>query len=135
MDSTAEPSPPLAAESASPAPAESSTSSDPAGAPPIPARGPRIAIAYCTQCRWLLRATWLAQELLTTFGTDIGEIAIVPGVGGIFAVIVDGELVWDRKRDGGFPEIGPIKRAVRDRIAPGRALGHTDRAATARTTA
>lgn len=28
---------------------------------------PRIEIVYCTQCRWLLRAGWTAQELLTTF--------------------------------------------------------------------
>ena len=35
---------------------------------------PRITIRYCTQCRWLLRAAWLAQELLSTFGTDLGEV-------------------------------------------------------------
>ena len=27
----------------------------------------RIEIEYCTQCRWMLRAAWVAQELLTTF--------------------------------------------------------------------
>ena len=43
---------------------------------------PRIAIRYCTQCRWLLRAAWLAQELLSTFGTDLGEVALAPGTGG-----------------------------------------------------
>ena len=86
----------------------------------------RIAITYCTQCRWLLRATWVAQELLTTFTTDLGEIALVPGVGGVFTVELDGELLWDRKRDGGFPEIAPLKRLVRDRVAPGRSLGHSD---------
>ncbi len=26
-------------------------------------RRPRIEIEYCTQCRWLLRAGWMAQEL------------------------------------------------------------------------
>jgi selenoprotein W-related protein len=74
----------------------------------------------------LLRATWVAQELLTTFTTDLGEIALVPGVGGVFTVELDGELIWDRKRDGGFPEIAPLKRLVRDRVAPGRSLGHSD---------
>ena len=34
-----------------------------------------------------------------------------------------------RKVDGGFPEVGPLKRLVRDRVSPGRALGHIDRAA------
>jgi selenoprotein W-related protein len=90
--------------------------------------GPRIEITYCTQCRWLLRAAWLASELLTTFTTDLGEVALRPGVGGVFVISIDGEVVWDRERDGGFPEIGPLKRLVRDRVAPGRDLGHTDRA-------
>ncbi len=43
---------------------------------------PRIEIEYCTQCRWLLRAAWLAQELLTTFDGELGEVALVPGTGG-----------------------------------------------------
>ena len=71
----------------------------------------------------------MAQELLTTFTTDIGEVALVPGTGGVFTVAIDDEVVWDRKVDGGFPEVGPLKRLVRDRVAPGRDLGHTDRAA------
>jgi selenoprotein W-related protein len=90
---------------------------------------PRIVITYCTQCRWLLRATWLAQELLTTFTTDIGEVALQPGTGGVFRVAVDEEVLWDRKVEGSFPDLGPLKRMVRDRVAPGRNLGHTDRAA------
>ena len=90
---------------------------------------PRIVITYCTQCRWLLRATWLAQELLTTFTTDVGELVLQPGVGGVFRVAVDVEVLWDRKVEGGFPELAPLKRMIRDRVAPSRDLGHTDRAA------
>ena len=90
---------------------------------------PRIVITYCTQCRWLLRATWLAQELLSTFTTDVGELALQPGTGGVFRVAVDEEVLWDRQVEGGFPDLGPLKRMVRDRVAPGRNLGHTDRAA------
>src|SRR5215475_14194935 len=55
----------------------------------------RVQIEYCTQCRWLLRAAWMAQELLTTFEGHLGEVALVPGTGGVFVVRVDGELVWD----------------------------------------
>ncbi|MHA7133331.1 Rdx family protein [Oerskovia turbata] len=87
----------------------------------------RVAITYCTQCRWMLRAAWLAQELLTTFGTRLTEVALVPGTGGVFQVRVGDELVWDRKEKGGFPEVPELKRIVRDRVAPGLALGHTDR--------
>ncbi|HET9647172.1 MAG TPA: SelT/SelW/SelH family protein [Microlunatus sp.] len=94
----------------------------------VPA-GPQVVITYCTQCRWLLRATWIAQELLSSFTVDIGEVSLRPGTGGVFQVAIDGELIWDRAVDHGFPEIGPLKRIVRDRVAPGRDLGHIDRAA------
>lgn len=89
-------------------------------------RSPRVEIEYCTQCRWLMRAGWTAQELLTTFPTELGEVALVPGTGGIFAVRVDGAPVWDRKERGGFPELAPLKQLVRDLIAPDRELGHSD---------
>ncbi|GHD61381.1 SelT/SelW/SelH family protein [Jeongeupia chitinilytica] len=92
-------------------------------------RKPRITILYCTQCQWLLRAAWLAQELLTTFVDELGEVALQPGSGGIFQVHVDGTLVWDRKQEGGFPEAKVLKQRVRDVIAPDKPLGHSDRPA------
>ncbi len=88
---------------------------------------PRIEIEYCTQCRWLLRAAWMAQELLTTFQDEIGELVLTPGTGGVFEVRVEGEVVWSRAAQGRFPEIKDLKQIVRDRIAPGRDLGHSDR--------
>ncbi len=33
----------------------------------------------------------------------------------------------ERKRDGGFPDVRTLKQLVRDRIDPGRDLGHIDR--------
>ncbi|MBF6238541.1 SelT/SelW/SelH family protein [Nocardia otitidiscaviarum] len=87
----------------------------------------RVAIEYCTQCRWLLRAGWMAQELLSTFGTDLSEVALIPGEGGIFRISVDGDQIWERKADGGFPDIAVLKQRVRDKVAPGRSLGHTDK--------
>jgi selenoprotein W-related protein len=87
---------------------------------------PRVEIEYCTQCRWLLRAAWTAQELLTTFQRDLGEVALVPGIGGVFEVRLDGETIWSRK-ESGFPEMAELKRLVRDRVDPGRDLGHSDR--------
>jgi selenoprotein W-related protein len=88
---------------------------------------PRVEIRYCTQCRWILRAGWLAQEQLSTFDADLGEVALVPGTGGIFEVRVDGELVWSRKEQGRFPEAKELKQLVRDRVAPDKDLGHSDR--------
>ncbi|KAJ5688641.1 hypothetical protein N7462_003033 [Penicillium macrosclerotiorum] len=132
---------------------------------------PRIAIQFCTQCRWMLRAAYFAQELLSTFSTDLGEVALVPRTGGVFTVTIwharpsstagtietQETLLWDRKRDGGFPgaytdipiipdgwtgwgtgervlmncdatEVKALKALVRNVIAPERDLGHTDRA-------
>lgn len=87
----------------------------------------RIVIAYCTQCQWLLRAAWLAQELLMTFGQDVKEVALRPGLGGVFEIHLNDELLWSRAREGRFPEAREIKQRVRDRIDPDRDLGHIDR--------
>lgn len=89
---------------------------------------PIIRITYCTQCNWLLRSAWMAQELLSTFSLELGEVTLQPGTGGIFEIHLDGALVWERKRDGGFPDIRQLKQIVRDRIDPDRDLGHLDRA-------
>ncbi len=88
---------------------------------------PRVEIEYCTQCRWLLRAAWMAQELLTTFEQELGEVALVPGSGGIFEVRVEGTTVWSRKERERFPEMKELKQLVRDRVAPEKDLGHSDR--------
>jgi selenoprotein W-related protein len=88
---------------------------------------PRIEIHYCQQCQWLLRAAWYAQELLSTFSEEIGEVALVPGTGGVFQIVVDGNQVWDRKSMECFPEVKQLKQIIRDAIAPNRSLGHVDR--------
>jgi len=133
---------------------------------------PRVTIQFCTQCKWLLRAAYVsppslsgtdpnqhvgsththvltnpqfAQELLSTFSTDLGEVALQPTTGGIFVVEIvtappspdenrsgspapalQRRILWDRKADGGFPETKELKRRVRDVIQPGRNLGHVD---------
>ena len=89
----------------------------------------RVEVEYCTGCRFLLRAAWVAQELLTTFESEIGEVALVPGDGGVFEVRVAGETVWTRAGEGRFPELRELKQRVRDRIAPDRDLGHSERPA------
>jgi selenoprotein W-related protein len=89
-------------------------------------RTPRVEIEYCTQCRWLLRAGWTAQELLTTFQGEVGEVALIPGTGGVFEIRVEGATVWSRAGEGRFPELKELKQRVRDVVAPGRPLGHSD---------
>ena len=88
---------------------------------------PRIEIEYCTQCRWLLRAAWMAQELLTTFEKEIGEVVLIPGRDAVFEVRLDREVIFSRQQEGRFPELKELKQLVRDRIAPEKDLGHSDR--------
>jgi selenoprotein W-related protein len=73
-----------------------------------------------------MRAAWMAQELLTTFEEDLGEVALIPGTGGIFEVRVGDQAIWSRKVEGGFPEIKVLKQRLRDRVAPDKDLGHSD---------
>jgi selenoprotein W-related protein len=88
----------------------------------------RVRITYCPRCRWLLRAAWMAQELLVTFERDLAEVAIGPGGTGIYEVRLDGDVVWSRAIEGRFPELKELKQRIRDHIEPGRGLGHSDRA-------
>jgi selenoprotein W-related protein len=88
---------------------------------------PRVEIVYCRQCRWLLRAAWVAQELLSTFSEELAEVALIPGTGGVFEVKLDGELLFSRATEKRFPEAAELKQLVRDRIDPERDLGHVDR--------
>ncbi|KAF2089277.1 hypothetical protein K490DRAFT_54903 [Saccharata proteae CBS 121410] len=98
---------------------------------------PRVAITYCTQCRWMLRAAYFGQELLSTFGNAIGEIALIPatasanqeadGDGEPPSADVQSVLLWDRKAEGGFPETKVLKQRVRDHLEPSRDLGHSDK--------
>ena len=85
---------------------------------------PVITIEYCPKCGWLLRAAYMAQEFLTTFGEDIRSVTLQPGlINGDFSVSVDEKKIFDRKQFGGFPEIKELKQLVRDIVSPGKSLG------------
>ena len=87
-----------------------------------------VVIEYCPECRWLLRSSWMAQEILTTFETEIDEVCLRPcrQESGRFRITCGEELIWCRKRDGGFPDVKTLKQLVRDKISPERHLGHLD---------
>ncbi|HCG7908796.1 TPA: SelT/SelW/SelH family protein [Vibrio parahaemolyticus] len=85
-----------------------------------------IDIYYCRQCNWMLRSTWLSQELLHTFSEEIDTISLHPDTGGRFKIFCNGQQIWERKKDGGFPEAKVLKQRVRDIIDPERDLGHSD---------
>ncbi|CAJ0745793.1 3523_t:CDS:10, partial [Entrophospora sp. SA101] len=107
---------------------ESQTSINPSitTAPVTTPRSPRIEIEFCIQCRWTLRAGWMAQELFITFGNALGEVALIPGMSAVFKVTIDGEIIWDRKKEGRFPELKELKQLIRNKIAPDMKLGHSD---------
>jgi selenoprotein W-related protein len=69
----------------------------------------------------------MAQELLTTFDTDLTGVNLMPGTGGIFEVRLNGEVLFSRKSAGRFPESKELKQLIRDKIDPDRSLGHSDR--------
>jgi len=75
----------------------------------------------------MLRAAWMAEELLTTFEEELGGVTLMPGTGGVFVVRVEGEIIWSRKERGRFPDVTELKQLVRDAVAPGRPLGHSEK--------
>lgn len=85
-----------------------------------------LHIHYCSQCNWLMRSAWLAQEVLNTFAEELSSVSLHPDTGGRFEIILNGLVIWERKRDEGFPDAAELKRRVRDVLAPGRPLGHVD---------
>ena len=101
-----------------------------ASTPPLNAH-PRVEFEYCTGCRWMLRSAYMAQELLTTFEKDLGEVVLIPCKGemGTFIIRIDDKEIWNRKSTStpGFPDIKDLKQLVRDVIAPEKSLGHSDK--------
>lgn len=89
---------------------------------------PTITIEYCPKCGWMLRAAYMAQELLTTFSAHVHGVLLRPSeLEGRYTVSCDGQTIFDRKAAGRFPEIKELKQLVRDQVAPGLSLGHSDK--------
>lgn len=87
----------------------------------------KITIVYCTRCRWMMRAVWIAQELLTTFESEIEEVILRPDhSGGVFNILAGDEIIFSRKSNNGFKDVKELKQLLRDKIAPGKPLGHSD---------
>lgn len=89
---------------------------------------PKITIEYCPKCGWMMRAAWMAQEILTTFSEEVGEVGLRPSeMAGAYKIWINEDLLFDRKREGHFPEIKELKQSIRDVIAPEKNLGHSDK--------
>lgn len=89
---------------------------------------PKINIEYCPKCGWLLRAAYMAQELLSTFTEDLQSVSLTPSQdNGRYTIRLNEEILFDRKTEGRFPEIKELKRLVRNSVNPDKPLGHLDR--------
>jgi len=89
---------------------------------------PTVSIEYCPRCGWMLRAAYMAQELLTTFTDDIHGVLLIPGdTGGAYIISINDTVVFNRKEQGRFPEVKELKQLVRDVISPDKSLGHADK--------
>lgn len=89
---------------------------------------PTITIEYCPKCNWMLRAAYMAQEILSTFTDDVTAVSLKPSeTSGKYSISV-GELeLFDRKKEGRFPEIKELKQLIRDHVNPEKSLGHSDK--------
>ncbi len=88
---------------------------------------PTISIEYCPKCGWMLRAAYMAQELLTTFTHDVYGVLLQPSeVSGSYIIYIDGKEIFNRTQAGRFPEIKELKQLVRDVVAPEKSLGHSE---------
>ncbi|KAL3790885.1 hypothetical protein ACHAW5_000711 [Stephanodiscus triporus] len=122
-----------------------SSSSSSSGSFPDGDGGVGVIVEYCSACRWMMRGSWIASELLTTFADDprLSFVTLVPtgppatADGGVFRICArpsssddsgEGqvEVLWDRRVRGRFPEAKEVKQRVRDVVSPDRDLGHSD---------
>ena len=89
---------------------------------------PALTIEYCPKCGWLLRAAYMAQEFLTTFADELKSVNLHPSeTSGAYKISINDEIIFDRKIHGGFLDIKELKQLIRDKIAPRKSLGHSDK--------
>lgn len=75
-----------------------------------------------------MRSSYMSQELLTTFNDELNGVLLKPSeIAGRFIISVNEEKLFDRKEQQRFPEIKELKQLVRDKIAPEKSLGHSDK--------
>ena len=76
---------------------------------------PLITIEYCPKCGWMLRAAYMAQEMLSTFTGDIKGVTLVPSeISGRYTISINENIIFDRKSAGRFPEIKELDNVVKN---------------------
>lgn len=89
---------------------------------------PVITIEYCPKCNWLLRAAYMAQEILTSFDQELEGVLLKPSdINGRYSIFINDRMIFDRKSHGGFLDTSELKLLLRDHVAPGKPMGHHER--------
>ena len=65
-----------------------------------------ISIEYCAQWNYLPRASSLEAELKSKFPGV--ETKLILSGGGVYEIILDGELIFSKKTLGRFPDDGEV---------------------------
>lgn len=73
-----------------------------------------IEIEYCVSCGLLPIAETAQHALLEEFGQGVNALRMRPGHGGVFKVRLNGEVIFDKAREGFDP--AEIVRRVGARI-------------------
>lgn len=77
-----------------------------------------LVIDYCVGCQWGLRSVWMGQELLTKH-PRVNQVTLQPSnKAGTFVMWQinnnsNHTLLWDRKEQGGFPELDDVWDALK----------------------
>lgn len=58
----------------------------------------------------------MVEGLLDEFEHQIDNITVIPSKGGVFEVVVDGDLVYSKKETGKHAEYEQVAGPIRDRL-------------------
>ena len=70
-----------------------------------------ISIEYCAQWNYLPRASSLEAELKSKFPGV--ETKLISSGGGVYEIILDGELIFSKKTLGRFPDDGEVAALIK----------------------
>lgn len=72
----------------------------------------KISIEYCTKWNYEPRASSLGDLLTKKYDT---EVKLLASEGGVFEVVVDGNLIYSKKELNRFPEDGEVEGFIDQR--------------------
>ncbi|MDR7416678.1 MAG: Rdx family protein [Armatimonadota bacterium] len=75
-----------------------------------------ISIVYCSECNYLPQALEVARGILERMADEIEELVLVPAAGGMFEVRKDGEIVFDMRTSGGFPNVEELVQRLSGKV-------------------